>query len=112
MKLFVTYEDTGWNKQGERLVLNENGMKKMYEETVDKEEYAFFNFWLWDMLRSGVFEEITNTYQVIGINKNECEDDTLVEYFNTEEQAKNFCERWGWSYSDETGDYWLQINEP
>ena len=112
MKLYVTYEDTGWNEQGERLVLDENGIKNLYEETVDKEEYDCFSNWLWDMLRSGVFEEITDRFQVIGRNKNKCKNDTLIEYFNTEEQAEKFCEAWGWSYSDDTGDYWLQIVEP
>lgn len=112
MKLYVTYEDTGWNEQGQRLVLDENGMKKLYLKTVNKEDYDHFSDWLNDMLRSGVFEEITNTYQVIGRNKNEREDDTLIEYFDTEKEAENFCENWGWSYSDDTGDYWLQIVEP
>lgn len=64
MKLYVTYEETPLNAPGERLVLDENGMKKLYEEAVDKEEYPFFDFWLWDMLRSGVFEESYPTYRV------------------------------------------------
>ena len=63
-KLYVTYEETPFNAQGERLVLDENGMKKLYEEAVDKEEYPFFDFWLWDMLRSGVFEEDYPTYRI------------------------------------------------
>ena len=57
MRLYVTYEETPFNAQGERLVLDENGMKKLYEEAVDKEEYPDYASWLYDMLKSGVFEE-------------------------------------------------------
>ena len=63
-KLYATYEETPFNAPGERLVLDENGMKKLYAETVNKEEYADYSDWLWDMLRSGVFEEDYPTYRV------------------------------------------------
>lgn len=63
-KLFVTYEETPWNAQGELLVLDENGMKKLYEEAVDKKEYADHTSWLYDMLKSGVFEEDYPIYRV------------------------------------------------
>lgn len=26
------------------------------------------------------------------------------------DEEVRFCEQWGWSYSDEYGDYWLGIN--
>lgn len=64
MKLYITYEETPWSEQGARLVLDSDGMKKLYEETVDKEEYADYTSWLFDMLRSGVFEESYPTYRV------------------------------------------------
>ena len=34
-------------------------MKNLYNETVDKTEYETFDIWLFDMLKSGVFEEET-----------------------------------------------------
>lgn len=111
MKLFVTYEETPWNAQGEMLVLDSDGMGRLYREEVNKEEYPTCEEWLYDMLKSGIFEEITNTFKVWGKNKKYYVEggEKLIDYFKTEEQAENFCESWGWSYSDDTGDYWLEI---
>ena len=53
MKRYITYEEPYAGQ-----IFDESGMKNIYVTDVDKEEYAFFDFWLWDMLRSGVFEEI------------------------------------------------------
>ncbi len=86
MKLFVTYEDTGWNAQGEMLVLDENGMKKLYKETVDKETYAFFDAWLWDMLRSGVFSQDYPTYRVDSFSGNH----HIKKYFYYVEEAEEY----------------------
>ena len=87
-KLYTTYEDTSWNAQGELLVLDENGMKKLYEETVDKEEYAFFDCWLWDMLRSGVFEESYPTYRVDSFAGNQHTEKYFYYVKEAEEYAK------------------------
>lgn len=53
MKKYITYEEPYVGQ-----IFDEAGMERIYATDVDKEEYAFFDFWLWDMLRSGVFEEI------------------------------------------------------
>ena len=53
MKKYITYEEPYVGQ-----IFDESEMERIYATDVDKEEYAFFDFWLWDMLRSGVFEEI------------------------------------------------------
>lgn len=53
MKRYITYEEPYAGQ-----VFDEFGMKRIYVTDVDKEEYTFFDGWLWDMLRSGVFEEV------------------------------------------------------
>ena len=58
MKRYITYEEPYAGQ-----IFDESGMKRIYVTDVDKEEYAFFDFWLWDMLRSGVFEEIKEEEQ-------------------------------------------------
>lgn len=93
MKLFATYEETILNAQGERLVLDENGMKKLYEEAVDKEEYPFFDFWLWDMLRSGVFEESYPTYRVDSFAGNQHTEKYFYYVEEAEEYAKEEVEK-------------------
>lgn len=58
MKRYITYEEPYAGQ-----IFDEAGMERIYATDVDKEEYAFFDFWLWDMLRSGVFEEIKEEEQ-------------------------------------------------
>lgn len=58
MKRYVTYEEPYAGQ-----IFDEAGMERIYATDVDKEEYAFFDFWLWDMLRSSVFEEIKEEEQ-------------------------------------------------
>lgn len=53
MKRYVTYEEPYAGQ-----VFDEFGMKRIYVTDVDKKEYPHFDGWLWDMLRSGVFEEV------------------------------------------------------
>lgn len=53
MKRYITYEEPYAGQ-----IFDEFGMERIYTTDVNKEEYAFFDFWLWNMLRSGVFEEI------------------------------------------------------
>ena len=93
MRLYVTYEDTGWNEQGQRLVLDENGMKNLYEETVDKEEYDHFSDWLWDMLRSDVFEESYPTYSVDSFAENHHTKKYFYYIVDAEEYAKEEVEK-------------------
>ncbi len=52
MKQYITYEEP---LQGR--TFTENQMHEVYRDMVNKEEYATFEDWLFDMLRSGVFEE-------------------------------------------------------
>jgi hypothetical protein len=54
-KQFVSYEN---GIQGE-YTLDE--MKELYNSEVDKTEYQDFDTWIYDMIKSGVFEEITIT---------------------------------------------------
>lgn len=58
MKRYITYEEPYAGQ-----IFDEAGMERIYATDVDKEEYAFFDFWLWDMLRSSVFEEIKEEEQ-------------------------------------------------
>ena len=53
MKRYITYEEPYAGQ-----VFDEFGMKRIYVTDVDKKEYPHFDGWLWDMLRSGVFEEV------------------------------------------------------
>lgn len=53
MKRYVTYEEPYAGQ-----VFDEFGMKRIYVTDVDKKEYPHFDGWLWDMLRSCVFEEV------------------------------------------------------
>ena len=54
MKLYTTYEEPLKGR-----VFNEKQMKEVYKDLADKNEYATFEDWLHDMLKSGVFEEIS-----------------------------------------------------
>lgn len=53
MKRYITYEEPYAGQ-----IFDEFDMKRIYVTDVNKEEYTFFDGWLWDMLRSGVFEEV------------------------------------------------------
>lgn len=53
MKRYITYEEPYAGQ-----VFDEFGMKRIYVTDIDKKEYPHFDGWLWDMLRSGVFEEV------------------------------------------------------
>ena len=48
--------------------------------------------------------------EVYGINTKTHEKVT-VDMCKNERQANKFCEEWGWIYDDETGRYWLGIEE-
>ena len=54
MKYYKTYEEP---LQGR--VFNEKQMKEVYKDLANKNEYTTFEDWLHDMLKSGVFEEIS-----------------------------------------------------
>lgn len=45
---------------------------------------------------------------VVAVDKITKQERVLFEGSPNEEVR--FCEQWGWSYSDEYGDYWLGIN--
>lgn len=53
MKKYITYEEPF-----EKQTFTEKQMKKIYCDEVDKNEYQDFESWLFDMLKSGVFEEV------------------------------------------------------
>ena len=53
MKSYTTYEEP---LQGR--TFTEKQMHEVYRDMANKAEYATFDIWLSDMLRSGVFEEV------------------------------------------------------
>lgn len=54
MTLYVSYE------QGIEGTFTENEMIQLYNCEVDKDEYQEFDSWIYDMLKSGVFEKTNN----------------------------------------------------
>ena len=54
MKYYKTYEEPLRGR-----VFNEKQMKEVYRDLANKSEYSNFDGWLYDMLKSGVFEEIS-----------------------------------------------------
>lgn len=53
MKRYIAYEEPYAGQ-----IFDESDMENIYATSVAVEEYDSFDGWLWDMLRSGVFEEI------------------------------------------------------
>lgn len=53
MKKYITYEQPFVGR-----TFTEKQMHEVYRDLADKEEYASFDIWLHDMLKSGVFEII------------------------------------------------------
>lgn len=51
MKKYISYEE------GIKGTYTHEEMQTLYKEEVNKEEYATFEDWLFDMLKSGVFED-------------------------------------------------------
>lgn len=52
-QLYITYEEPLAGR-----TFTKAQMKEVYHDMVNKEEYAIFEDWLFDMLKSGVFEEM------------------------------------------------------
>lgn len=52
MKKYISYEE------GCKGTYTLEEMQTLYKEEVNKKEYATFEDWLHDMLKSGVFEEV------------------------------------------------------
>ena len=52
-KKYITYEDPHANE-----TFTEQEMQNLYNKEVNKEEYTTFTDWLYDMLKSGVFETL------------------------------------------------------
>lgn len=52
-KTYITYEEPFRNR-----TFTHTQMKEVYRDIADKTEYASFDIWLADMLKSGVFEEV------------------------------------------------------
>ena len=52
MANYICYES------GYRGVYTLPQMQKLYEDCVNANEYPDFDGWLWDMVRSGVFEKV------------------------------------------------------
>lgn len=54
MKKYITYEEP---LQGR--TFTEQQMPEVYRDLADKREYPDFSVWFLDMIRSGVFEAVT-----------------------------------------------------
>lgn len=54
-KFYITYEELPYKYE----LLDINDMKNIYTKEVNKKEYPDFETWLYDMVKSGVFEEYT-----------------------------------------------------
>lgn len=52
-KLYITYEEPLKGR-----TFTKEQIKEVYRDLADKEEYADFEIWMHDMLKSGVFEEV------------------------------------------------------
>lgn len=52
MKKYISYEE------GSKGTFTLEEMQTLYKKEVNKEEYVDFETWLFDMLKSGVFEEV------------------------------------------------------
>lgn len=55
---YITYEEPFKGK-----TFSEEEMKKIYLKEVDKNEYSTYNYWLTDMLKSGVFEKVEGNFK-------------------------------------------------
>lgn len=53
IKTYITFEEPYTNQ-----TFTEQEMQNLYNTDVDKTEYATFEDWLHDMLKSGVFETL------------------------------------------------------
>lgn len=60
LKMYISYEEP-FNSRS----FTSSQMKEVYRDLADKEEYPDFITWLYDMLKSGVFEfcEASNAYE-------------------------------------------------
>lgn len=59
-KLYITYE-----QPFEGRTFTENQMKEVYRDLADKKEYPDINIWMIDMLKSGVFEEVKDEFELL-----------------------------------------------
>lgn len=55
---YITYEEPFKGK-----TFSEEEMEKIYLAEVDKNEYSTYDYWLTDMLKSGVFEKVEDTFK-------------------------------------------------
>lgn len=92
----------------ESFALNVEDEKKSFPvDTVKKIRIAradenFYNTW-------GFEDTGKEKYCVVAIRKNDRSESMNVLVSVTVEQAQRYCEQWGWSYSEDGKDYWLNI---
>ena len=55
LNTYITYEDTGDPEYPAGHVYNVDEMEDLYQKQVDKKEYPDYDYWLSDMLKSGIF---------------------------------------------------------
>ena len=54
MKKYITYEEPLQSR-----TFTEQQIHEVYRDLADKKEYPVFSIWFLDMIRSGVFEAVT-----------------------------------------------------
>ena len=59
-KLYITYE-----QPFEGRTFTTKQMTEVYRDLADKKEYPDFNIWMIDMLKSGVFEEVKDKFDLL-----------------------------------------------
>ena len=55
LNTYITYENTGDPEYPAGQVYNVDEMEDLYQKQVDKKEYPDYDYWLSDMLKSGIF---------------------------------------------------------
>lgn len=59
-KLYITYEQP-FNGR----TFTTNQIQEVYRDLADKKEYPDFNIWIINMLKSGVFEEVKDNFDLL-----------------------------------------------
>lgn len=107
-KYYATYEQTEDREYNGTDIRTEKDWFLYYLLYVDNTEYPDFVSWISDMLRSGVFVDVTEDIFVYGRN-HRTGAESIIEAFQTVEQAESFCESWGWMYDDGKDSYTLSF---
>ena len=110
MKKYVTYEGTNKIDTGHPDVRTIADWLLYYREEIIKSEYPTFSGWIDDMLKTGIFSDVTDKILIYGRNKKSNEL-SIIEICDNIHDAEKFCEEYGWSYDDGRNNYWLMLED-